>query len=68
MASGNGNSATCKIVVKPQYSYYIEPLCQEGITKDDVKRFEKRNLRAETSDGLFYDGENSLVSAVALSI
>ena len=31
MASGNGNSATCKIVVEPQYSYYIEPLCQEGI-------------------------------------
>ena len=65
MASGNGNSATCKIVVEPQYSYYIEPLCQEGITKADVKRFEKRNLRSETDDGLFYDGENSLVSAVA---
>ena len=65
MASGNGNSATCKIVVEPQYSYYIEPLCQAGITKADVKRFEKRNLRSETSDGLFYDGENALVSAVA---
>lgn len=65
MASGNANSATCKIIVEPQYSYYKEPLCQEGITKADVKRFEKRNLRSETSDGLFYDGENSLVSAVA---
>ena len=61
MASGNGNSATCKIIVEPQYSYYKEPLCQEGITKADVKRFEKRNLRSETSD----DGENALVSAVA---
>ena len=65
MASGNGYSATCKIVVEPQYSYYIEPLCQAGITKAAVKRFEKRNLRSETSDGLFYDGENALVSAVA---
>ena len=65
MANGSNGSAICKITVQPKYTYYIEPLCKEGITKSDVKKYEKRNLRSESTDGLFYNGENTLVTAVA---
>lgn len=65
MAQGSNGSAFCNVSVKPQYAYYMEPLCKEGTTKEDIKKFEKRNLHTESSDGLFYDGENSTVSAVA---
>lgn len=65
MAKGPNSSAICNITVQPQYTYHTEPLCKEGITKSDVKKYEKRKLRSETTDGLFYNGENSLVTAVA---
>ena len=65
MAEGSNSSAFCYVSVKPQYTYYIEPLCKEGTTKEDIKKFEKRKLHTESSDGLFYDGENSTVSTVA---
>lgn len=65
MAQGSNGSAFCNVSVKPQYTYYVEPLCKEGITIEDIKKFEKRKLHTESSDGLFYDGENSTVSAVA---
>ncbi len=65
MAQGANGSAFCNVTIKPQYTYYIEPLCKEGVTKEDVKRCETRKLHTESADGLFYDGENSAVSAVA---
>lgn len=65
IANGSNGSAICHVTVQPQYTYYAEPPCKEGITKSDVKKYEKRNLRSESTDGLFYDGESSLVTAVA---
>lgn len=65
MAQGSNGSASCNVIVTPKYTYYVEPLCKEGATREDVKKFEKRKLRSDDSDGLFYEGENSLVSAVA---
>lgn len=67
MASGNGGSAMCKVTVEGKYNYYIEPLCKKGITKSDVKKYESRELKSETDDGLYYTGENSMVGAVAYS-
>ena len=64
MAQGSNGSASCNVTVKPQYSYYIEPLCKEGVTKQDIKKFETRKLHTESSDDLFYDGENSTISTV----
>lgn len=64
MAQGSGGFALCNVIVKPQYTYYVEPLCKEGATKNDIKQFEKRKLHSEDSERLFYDGENSLLTAV----
>ena len=67
-ATSGGESATCKVVVKPTLSTYAEPYVKYACKPSDIKAKETRTLSSETVSEIIYAGENTNVKTVTYSM
>ena len=63
-ASSGKQSAKCTINVEPIYTTYTDPLVKWGVSKSDVKAYEKRALVQEQTNNLTYKIENGAVKGL----
>lgn len=64
-ASAGRQSAKCTIDVKPIYTTYTDPLIKWGASKADVKAYEKRTLKQEDNNTLYYTINNGIAKGLS---
>lgn len=66
VASNGTEEVKCVVEVTPKYNIYREPILDFGITKEELKRKENRELLSETSTAIKYRGNSgSAASEIA---
>lgn len=55
----------CTVEVKPIYTTYADPLLKWGASKAEVKAYEKRNLKQEDNNALYYTIDNGVAKGLS---
>lgn len=63
----NNSTAKCRVKVTGKNKMYIEPCMKFESGISQVKSFEKRTLKREDSETLYYSGENPMVYEISYS-
>ena len=61
----NNSTAKCKVKITGKSKLYTEPYLKFGASVSQVKSFEKRTLKSEDNEFIYYKGENKYVEIVA---